>query len=748
MFQKVLPNGLTVLCRPKKNASKVSMQLWYNVGSKHEVVGERGMAHFIEHMIFKGTEKMLSESDINMITHKLSGYCNAFTSYDYTAYLFDIPTVNWKKVLPVLSDCMRNTRFNEEHLFSEVKAVIQELKMYRDNYESALVEKLIGTIFEAHPYHHPIIGYKQDLWSLKRETLYNFYKKYYMPQNAALVVVGDVDPEDVFKEAAEQFTMVVDQPLEKPQFFVNKDIGSKSVTLIRDVQQATGMMTFFVPGAAEKKEFYLDVLESVLAGGKSSRLYKKLVDEKSLVSSIYAFYYDLFDQGIFFIGYKPKEENDLELVKSIVFEELRDIVENGLKEEELKRAINLTTVDGQHLLEDVQRQAYEIGKSFFAVGDGQYVFDKYHVDYDSIKKGVEEIVATYLTENSYHYGSVIKANEAQKALLEKHQEESDKEDAAILDGKDRKSPIEPGKYVNEISVDKIKSVSELKPQKFTLKNGMTLYVQQDDSVETAELRCRHKASYVRDEEGCEGTAYLMSKMLTEGTKNYPLLAFAEAVESYGMSISTAPGSISMSLLGKDAVQAIEFFVDMIKNTSFDKQAWNKVLEKARINIKEFWDEPKRFVPQIACETVFKNHPYEKNSLGTKESLDNMTLDTVVDFYKKYLSPQGMICSLVGNISDDSIDKIVALFEQLEGPKVEEVVYPKLDVVEGGVIDHYINRDQVVLGFAGLSVSRMDEDFYKISLFDQILTGGALLSMNTRLFQLREKVDCFIPLADL
>src|ERR1700722_10779772 len=117
IFTNKLDNGLNILVVEKNNIPKVSIQLWYNVGSKDEKSGEKGIAHFIEHMIFKGTKK-LSESDINLITHKLSGTCNAFTSYDYTGYLFDLPTQNWHESLPIMADCMRNCTFKPEFLNS------------------------------------------------------------------------------------------------------------------------------------------------------------------------------------------------------------------------------------------------------------------------------------------------------------------------------------------------------------------------------------------------------------------------------------------------------------------------------------------------------------------------------------------------------------------------------------------------------------------------------------------------------
>ena len=143
-FQK-LANGLSIIVYPLKSIPKVMTQLWYGVGSKHEKSGEKGLAHLLEHMVFKGTTK-LSESDINEITNKLSGYCNAFTSYDYTGYLFGFPTQNWHHSLEMLADCMQNCKFDPEMLNSELKAVIQELKMYKDNYGASLVEKLVTTI--------------------------------------------------------------------------------------------------------------------------------------------------------------------------------------------------------------------------------------------------------------------------------------------------------------------------------------------------------------------------------------------------------------------------------------------------------------------------------------------------------------------------------------------------------------------------------------------------------------------------
>jgi len=299
VYKMVLANGMTILVRPVHTIPKVSIQIWYNV------LLEKGIAHLIEHMIFKGTEK-LSESDINMLTHKLSGSCNAFTSYDYTGYLFNFPTHHWKEALPIMADCMINCSFKDDMLNSEMKAVIQELKMYHDNYRFSLMKEMISTIFSDHPYHYPIIGYKHDLWNVSGSDLRKFYKKHYLPNNATLVVVGNVDADEVFQLAQKHFgALRADNTYKKSDYYFGKDIVSKSVTLYRDIKQPLVMYTFVAPGARQKVDHILQIIEWVIGKGKSSRLYKKLVNELQIATAVGTGYWDLFDHSLFFIICEP-----------------------------------------------------------------------------------------------------------------------------------------------------------------------------------------------------------------------------------------------------------------------------------------------------------------------------------------------------------------------------------------------------------------------------------------------------------
>ena len=432
-----LKNGLTLLVCPKKFAPKVALQMWYNVGSKHEQPRERGMAHFIEHMIFKGTHEMLSESDINAVSEKLSAYCNAFTAWDFTGYVFDVPIANWQQILPIFADCMTNCRFDQDHMNSEVKAVIQELKMYRDQFGSVLREALMPLIFEEHPYHYSIIGYKQDLWDMKQQDLVRFYKKYYQPNNAALVIVGDVNPDQVYELVKKEFESIPKGPqIERPHLFINDKFESKTVSVYRDIEQSLVKFGFEIPGFVEKQAYFFEIIGYMLANGKGSRLYKRLVDELQIATSVNAGNQGLVDKDIFWISVVPKNEQVIPQIKQILLEEIYALSYQPIAEYELRRAIKFAQVSQQHLREDVHEQAFEIGYCWTTVQDPEYPFvSNLHTQQHVHERSVA-LLQEYFRPSLCHQAQLLKVNKQDVDYLNRLQEKSDELDTKILFNKD------------------------------------------------------------------------------------------------------------------------------------------------------------------------------------------------------------------------------------------------------------------------------------------------------------------------
>src|SRR5579872_1791365 len=407
VFKDQLSNGLTVVVYPLRAVPKVVTQLWYNVGSKHEKEGERGLAHFLEHMLFKGT-KQFSETDIIAITNRLAGDCNAFTSHDFTVYEFEFPKQDWSVACQILADTMHNCTFKPEHMVSEMKAVIQELKLYKDNYQASLEEALVSTIFAHHPYHHPIIGYKQDLWSMTRESLLAFYRNYYQPNNATLVVVGDIDPEHVMTQANHYFGSL--PSVEKPRVAVPHwlhDISSSSVTLYRDIDQSLASVAWVIPGISAKNKGVVDALVWILGSGRGSRLYKKLVQDENLVTSIHARTTSLFEQDLLLVDFEPAHEADNEKIIGLIGREAQQLAAQLPTQEEVHRALSKMKAAQLSVFEDYEECASELGQLFTATQDQNYLLTYLPADPQNLANDIREFAAFYLRPSVMNTGFVL-----------------------------------------------------------------------------------------------------------------------------------------------------------------------------------------------------------------------------------------------------------------------------------------------------------------------------------------------------
>lgn len=735
----MLLNGLTVLVRPVTDIPKVSMQLWYHVGSKDEKSGEKGLAHLIEHMIFKGTDT-LSESDMNIVSHKLSAYMNAFTSYDYTAYVFDFPTQNWQEGFFLLSDCMRNCRFDEQMLNSELKAVIQELKMYKDDYIDTLIHKMFAGIFYDHPYKYPIIGFKQDLWSVDRQTLFNFYQRHYVPNNATLVVVGDVTPEEVFAQAEHYFaSLKADPTYKKEEFYHGQDLVATSVTVRRDVQQPEVLKGLVLPGLKTGNKYAVDVLAWLLGGGKSSLLSKILVEEKQLVDSFQTFAYQLEDATVFFFYYQPKNIEDTDAIDEIITQEIEKL-KKSIPKKELIKAIKQTKIGLLTLLEKTHKQATEIATSYLMTGDENYLFTCLNYPEKQVEQEISDLLHTYFHASMMHDGKVVSLADGDGQIWQALQVLSDQEDARILDGRVRESEVEDIEYAKTVTAKDPKEFYFHKPQEYTLSNGVTVFAFDNKNLPKIDILLSLKARSFDEPADKAGIYTFVSALLFEGTKNYPGQTFAQELEQYGISMGAQSGLISMSLLKEDLSKALLFLRDVLEHATLDAADIEKVRARLLSDLRSYWDEPSEFIGHIVRQTIYKGHPYSKNSRGSLESLAGLKRADLVDFYKKTFSPDGARIAIVGDCSGyDVRAELEKALGSWKGDKIEKSIMTPLAPIKSAVINHAINRDQVVVAFAGLSVDRLHPDHDKLLLFDQVFCSG---SMSTRLFALREQTGLF------
>jgi zinc protease len=321
---KTLKNGLQIVVIPLENETNViSTDIFYKVGSRNEVMGKTGIAHMLEHMNFKST-KNLDAGEFDKEVKSIGGINNASTSFDYTHYFIKSSTENLGKSLELYAELMQNLNLKDEEFQPERDVVAEERRWRTENSPIGyLYFAMFNNAYTYHPYHWTPIGFMNDIQTWTIDDIKDFHSTYYQPNNAILIVTGDVDPKDVFEKAKKEFGDIKNK-VKIPEFkFVEPEQnGAKRVIVHKDSEVEMLAITFHIPDYLNKDQVTLSVISEILYSGKSSRLYKELVDKKQMVNSIYAYNMENKDPGLFIFlatcnpGVKA-EDVEKELLKQI-----------------------------------------------------------------------------------------------------------------------------------------------------------------------------------------------------------------------------------------------------------------------------------------------------------------------------------------------------------------------------------------------------------------------------------------------
>jgi zinc protease len=340
-----LKNGMECLVISDHRAPVVTQMVWYRVGSADEVPGKSGLAHFLEHLMFKGTAKNPA-GDFSKILASLGGQENAFTGNDYTAYFQRVTRDHLEQVMAFEADRMTGLVLDDKVVNSERDVVLEERRMRTDNSPAAqLGESMQATLFVNHPYGRPVIGWEQEIKQLNREEALAFYRRFYAPNNALLVIAGDVTPEGVKKLAEKIYEPIPRNDSIQPRARPNEpEARADRRVVLADVRVAQPSLTrnYLAPSyrtAAPGEAEAIDVLTHVLGTGSLSRLYRKLVIEKKIAASAGAWYggvaYDTTRLGI---SATPLPGVALEDLDKAIDAVIAEVVTNGVTQEELRRA--------------------------------------------------------------------------------------------------------------------------------------------------------------------------------------------------------------------------------------------------------------------------------------------------------------------------------------------------------------------------------------------------------------------------
>jgi zinc protease len=354
MTSTVLDNGLKVIVQEVHTAPLASVWCWYKVGSKDETTGLTGVSHWVEHMNFKGT-KNIPREEMKGIIEKFGGSWNGYTWIDQTTYMETATTAGLDRMLFIESERMANCIYDAEDCESERTVIISELQGSENDPDTLLEQEVIAAAYKVHPYRHPTIGWLSDLQTMTRNDLYEYYRRNYVPNNATLVVVGDVETDDVLRRVDKQFGAIPPGSSPRRARVVEPEqLGERRVEVSREGTTAYLKLAYHAPAVGDADFFPMLVLDAILTGAKginlwssfrtpppqrSARLYRALV-ERRLASGVSAGLLPTADPFLYLISATAMEGVSLEAVESAASESLEEVAHNGVTDAEVVKAKN------------------------------------------------------------------------------------------------------------------------------------------------------------------------------------------------------------------------------------------------------------------------------------------------------------------------------------------------------------------------------------------------------------------------
>ncbi len=404
-----LANGMKVLLVESPKAPVVTVQIWYKVGSRNEIIGRAGLSHMLEHMMFKGTPKY-PKGAFSRLIKKNGGNDNAFTSQDFTAYFENLAADRVELALELEADRLRGLLLNDKEFQLEREVVKEERRLRsEDDPQSYLAETLFAQAFQMHPYHWPIIGWFPDLNAMTRADLKRHYDTYYVPNNATLIVVGDIKAAKLLPAIKRFFEPIPKRPLPPQQAVAEPEQkGERRIVVKREAQLPFVMIGYRTPNYSSDDSYALTILESILSHGKSSRLYRSLVYEQKLALEVGVEYSVLQTDPELLYGFAVVAPGQAtEQVERAIYAEIQKLQQEPPTEQELQRAKN--QVEAAHVFgqDSNFRQAMLLGQAE-TTGAGWRHVEQFLTKLRGVKaEDVKRVAQKYLVEDGRTVGILI-----------------------------------------------------------------------------------------------------------------------------------------------------------------------------------------------------------------------------------------------------------------------------------------------------------------------------------------------------
>ncbi len=407
-----LKNGMKIIVLEDHSIPNANMYLFWRVGSRNEVPGITGLSHFFEHMMFNGAKKY-GPKVFDKVMEANGGSNNAYTTENVTVYTDWFPTSAIEVIFDLEADRIANLAIDEKMVESERGVVISERITGLENSNWRLLNEQVKSVaFVAHPYRWSVIGYESDIQNWTKEDLKTYFDTYYAPNNCVMVMVGDITLDQVKRLAKKYLEPIPPHNPPRPVHTTEPEqLGEKRLWVKKDVTSPTIMIAYHAPETKSDEYYAVDMLNSILSEGRSSRLYSALVDEKQLAIEIWTYYPLAFDPILFYVYAVCNKDVNEEELENAIYEEIEKIIRDGVTETELQKVKNRKLVDFYHEMETINGKANTIGTYELYFGDYKKLFsapdDYKKVTVDDIRK----VASKYLKKSNRTIGILKKDTE-------------------------------------------------------------------------------------------------------------------------------------------------------------------------------------------------------------------------------------------------------------------------------------------------------------------------------------------------
>jgi zinc protease len=713
---ETLANGLRVYLKAIPESPVVTTMVAYKVGSSDENLDHTGLSHYLEHLMFKGTNKIMP-GDIDRLTLRNGGKNNAYTTEDYTVYHFDFASDRWEAALGIEADRMRNLQIDKKHEFEQEKgAVIGELERDEDEPWDLEQKQILPVLFgRSAPYGHPVIGERQHVRNATAEIIKSHYDRWYHPNNAALIVCGGFDPDRAMARIHELFDPIPagELPPRKPDFHFHRDhpvheqISSK-------FEVARMLMGFDTIRTGAPGYYALEIIDTILTGGKTGRLYKELVEGKEVAGSVGSSNSTGRYPGWFSVQVEALKGKNPTQIEELVVAELNRLASKPVEEAELKRAKQLILAATVFRRESVHDLADSIARAVTTT------------DLDTLIKYLPNIEAVTAADVQATAKRLL--DPKRRVVVWSIPRASPDTGAGALrplaphTGKARLLPS------HRTDTRGLQDLSLKKAKRVVLDNGLILLLLENHRLPiiVASADVRHVRLLEPKEEN--GIAALTGRLLDEGTKRHTGPQIAEMIENVGGQLSLSSSGGTVQVLTPDRKVGLELLFECLSQPNFLPQAFAREQHRAVSEILDAERQPDVKGRRVFAQMVYGSHPLGRPASGTAEIVAKLTPADCARFHRELFVPNNTIVAVVGDFkTDEMIEQIKRLTsaDQWPGGKVAKPNPPPIEKPAKFVRKIISMPEAAQLHFfmGHTGIRRTNPDYYKLLVMDYVLGTG-------------------------